>query len=229
MSSSVGGNERKAMLQTDIMARARDRAAVAGVRSVVVATNTGSSVLAAREAFGQGYEFFAVGNPAASHGRGLCLHDGISESGKAELEEAGIHVILHDQTLFQGQPKCEAATDQHRTVDRAYARRFHRGDELPPGSADLIGITFNVLNEFFGDGPRVCLEITLAAADSGQLPVDADCISIATPSSYCDLPDAAMVLRPVKSHDMFTTQFRVKDLLLCPTSDDVWFSNGELP
>ena len=88
---------------------------------------------------------------------------------------------------------------------------------------------FNVLNEFFGDGPRVCLEITLAAADSGQLPLDADCISIATPSSYCDLPDAAMVLRPVKSQDMFTSQLRVKDSLLCPTPNDVWFSNRELP
>ncbi|MDP6439691.1 MAG: hypothetical protein QGH74_08665 [Candidatus Brocadiia bacterium] len=217
------------MLRTDIMDRARDRAAVLGVRNVVVATNTGSSVLAAKKAFGQAYEFFAVGNPAASHDRGLCLHDGISESKRAELEKAGIRVILHDQTLFQGQPKCEAAMDQHGAVERAYARRFHRGDELPPGSADLVGIMFNVLNEFFGDGPRVCLEITLAAADSGQLPLDADCIAIATPASYCDLPDAAMVLRPVKSQDMFSTQFRVKDLLLCPTPNDVWFSNRELP
>ena len=217
------------MIKTDIMHRARDRAAALGVRNVVVATNTGSSVLAAREAFGPEYDFFAVGNPATSHERGLCLHDGISESKRAELETAGIRVILHDQTLFQGEPKCDAATGQHRTVARAYARRFHRSDELPPGSVDLVGIMFNVLNEFFGDGPRVCLEIALAAADSGQLPLDADCISIATPSSYCDLPDAAVILRPVKSEDMFSMQFRVKDLLLCPTPDDVWFSDKELP
>jgi len=65
----------------------------------------------------------------------------------------------------------------------------------------VVGIMFNVLNEFFGDGPRVCLKITLAAADSGQLPLDADCISIATQSSYCDLPDAAVVLRPVESKE----------------------------
>lgn len=217
------------MIKTDIMDRARDRAESLGVRSVVVATNTGYSVLAAREAFGEGYDFFAVGNPATSLDRGLSLHDGISESLKAELTKAGIRVILHDQTFFQGRPKCEAAVEQHRAVDRAYSRRFHRRDELPPGSADLDDIMFNVLNEFFGDGPRVCIEIALAAADSGQLPLDADCISIATPSSYCDLPDAAVVLRPVKAQDMFTMQFRVKDLLLCPTPDDVWFSNKMLP
>ena len=229
LAQQVGAQKRKPVVKTHIMERARDRAAASGVRSVIVATNTGASVLAAQEAFGHGYDFFAVGNPATSHERGLCLHDGISESKRTELEAAGIRVVLHDQTLFQGQPKCEAATDQHKAVRRAYARRFHRSDELPPGSADLVDILFSTLNEFFGDGPRVCLEIALAAADSGQLPLGADCISIATPSSYCDLPDAAVVLHPVKSQELFSMQFRIKDLLLCPTPNDVWFSNGELP
>jgi hypothetical protein len=87
----------------------------------------------------------------------------------------------------------------------------------------------NVLNEFFGDGPRVCLEIALAAADSGRLPLDADCIAIATPSSYCDLPDAAVILRPTRAEDMFSQQLRVKDLLLCATANDVWLTNGPLP
>ena len=112
------------MFKTDVMNRARDRAVALGVRNVVVATNTGSSVLAAKDAFGPGHEFFAVGNPASSHERGLCLHDGIDQNRKSELERAGIRVVLHDQTLFQGRPKCDAATDQHRIVRRAYARRF---------------------------------------------------------------------------------------------------------
>jgi len=217
------------MIKTDIMERARERAAALGVKNVVVATITGTSVLAAQKGFGPGYRFFAVGNPATSHERGLCLHDGINEDRKAELEAAGIQVILHDQTLFQGEPKCDAAIDQHRTVARAYARRFHHSNDLPTGASNLIRIMSNALNEFFGDGPRVCLEIALAAADSGRLPLDEDCISIATPSSYCDLPDAAVVLRPVRSQDLFTMQFRVKDLLLSPTPNDVWFSNKPLP
>ncbi len=217
------------MSRTDIMVRARARAEAFGVGNVVVATNTGVSVLAAREAFGSGYRFFAVGNPASSRERGLCLHDGISDATRSRLEQAGVRVVLHDQTLFQGEPNCDAATAQHEAVARAYARRFHGADELPPGSSDLVAMTFNVLNELFGDGPRVCVEIALVAADSGELPLDADCICIATPSSYCDLPDAAVVLRPTKSADMFSMQFRVKDLLLCPTPNDVWFTNGPLP
>ncbi len=211
------------------MDRAKERAIAFGVRNVVVATNTGCSVLMAKEAFGADYRFFAVGNPAASHEGGICLHDGISETRRSELEAAGVRVILHEQTLFQGAPKCAAAADQHRAVERAYARRFHCSDRLPPGSRNLHDIMYNVLNEFFGDGPRVCIEITLAAADSGELPLGEDCISIATPSSYCDFPDAAVIIRPVKSQDMFSMQFRVKDLLLCPTAGDVWFCNKQLP
>ncbi len=83
--------------------------------------------------------------------------------------------------------------------------------------------------QLFSDGPRVCLEIALMAADSGALPLDADCISIACPSSYCDLPDAALILRPARSEDMFKGQLRLKDLILRPTADDVWFSDGPLP
>ncbi|KPJ62212.1 MAG: hypothetical protein AMS15_04675 [Planctomycetes bacterium DG_23] len=217
------------MFKTDIMVRARERALSLGVTNVVVATNTGASVLAALKAFGPTYAFFAVGNPASSHECGLCLHKGISEKTKTELESQGIRVVLRGQTLFQGEPKCDAAVAQHRLVARGYARRFHHKNHLPAGSENLVSIMFNVLNELLGDGPRVCLEIALAAADSGLLPLDVDCMAIATPSSYCDLPDAALTLRPVKSGEIFSMQFRVKDILLCPTANDVWFSNGPLP
>jgi hypothetical protein len=42
-------------------------------------------------------------------------------------------------------------------------------------------------------------------------------------------PHAAMVLRPAKTRDLFSMRLRVKDLLLVPTGDDVWFSDGPLP
>ena len=62
----------------------------------------------AQRAFGAESRFFAVGNPATSHERGLCVHDGISETKRTEREAAGIRVILDDQTLFQGEAKCDA-------------------------------------------------------------------------------------------------------------------------
>lgn len=217
------------MFRTNIMAAGRELAERSGVRSVIVATVTGASTRAAREVFGPEYRLFAVGNPARSHDAGLCLHSGITPATEADLAALGVEVVLVDQTLFQGPARCPAAREQHAAVERAYARRFYRQDALPAGSADLVALLSNALGELFSDGPRVCLEVALAAADSGRLPLDADCLAIATPSSYCGLPDAAMILRPARSAELFTMRLRVKELVLKPAPDDVWMSDGPLP
>jgi len=92
------------------------------VRTIVVATNSGSSVSAAQHAFGEGYRFFAVGNPANSREHGLCFHSGIDEQTHQKLDDAG-KVILVDQTLFHDAARCEQARKQHTLIRCAYARR----------------------------------------------------------------------------------------------------------
>ena len=203
---------------SDIMARAKERADAFRVRDVLVATNTGASLAAAMDAFGPDYRFFAVGNPASAHERGLVLHDGISNEVKATFEAKGVTVVLQNQSLFQRPGLSLMGASLDAVVQSA----------APTGRFRAMSIVYSAL-QLFGDGPRVCLEIAMMAADSGHLPLDEDCISIACPSSYCDLPDAAVVLRPAKSQDMFSEQHRIKDLILCPTPNDVWFSNGPLP
>ena len=214
-------------MKADIMTAARQRAEELAVRNIVVATNSGASVSAAQEAFGPGYQFFAVGNPASAHQRGLCLHTGISDETRQALEAKGITVILHDQSLFQADERTETGPALHEAAVRAYANRFHRGRLQPDGAYDVVATISHILGEFFGDGPKVCLEIALMAAESGQLPLDEDCMAIATPK--LGFAHAAMVLRPVRTHDLFSMQLRVKDLLLVRAQDDVWFSNGPLP
>ena len=210
-----------------VMQAARERAGKLGVRNVVVATNSGASVLAAQEAFGPGCQFFAVGNPASAHERGLCLHTGISEETRQALEAEGIEVVLQDQSMFQADERTETGPALRAAAVRAYANRFHGGRLPPEGAYDVVSFISHVLAEFFGDGPKVCIEIALMAADSGRLPLDQDCMAIATPK--LGFAHAAMVLRPVRTQDLFSMQLRVKDLLLMPTPDDVWFSNGPLP
>ena len=68
----------------------------------------------------------------------------------------------------------------------------------------------------------------LVAADSGVLPLDDDCISIARPWEASNCPHAAMVLRPAKTRDIFSNTLRVKDLVLVPGPKDHWFDNGPL-
>lgn len=93
----------------DIIVVAKKRAEALAVTNVVVATITGASVEHALQVFGEGYRFFAVGNPTSAHQKGLVVHKGVSEETCQRLESRGIAVILQDQSLFQaigigGQP-----------------------------------------------------------------------------------------------------------------------------
>ncbi len=206
--------------RTDIMTAAKQAAERFGVENVLVATNSGASLRAAQEAFGSVYRFFAVGNPASVHERGLVLHDGISDETREALERENVTVVLQDQSLFQKPALSFMGASLTDVVESSRPGR--------EGQCSAVSIMYNTL-QLLSDGPRVCLEIALMAADTGDLPLDADCIAIACPSSYCDLPDAAMVLRPAKSEDMFKGTLRIKEVLLRPTANDVWFSGGPLP
>ena len=207
------------MFKTEIMTLARERAEALGVRNVLVTTNSGASVEAAQDALGPEYRFYAVGNPASAHDRGLVGHDGISEETQQRLEAKGIQVVLQDQSMFQRDNLYFTGVPLSQVIAETGSN-----ERFGP-----LGMIFNVWQQMFGDGPRVCLEIAFMAADEGALPLDEDCMAIATPSSYCDLPDAALILRPTRSEDMFSGRLRIKDLILAPTGNDVWLSNGPLP
>lgn len=83
----------------DVMQIAKERADKFGVKNVVVATNTGTSVERAHGVFGPGYLIIAAGNPASAHERGLVHHCGISDEVRSRLEQQGIKVALQDQSL----------------------------------------------------------------------------------------------------------------------------------
>ena len=210
-------------MRTQLFAEARERALTLSVSNVLVATNSGKSVETAQDVMGPSFHYYAVGNPAASHAKGLVLHQGISQEVQARLEARGITVITREVSAFTEWP---GNAIYHR-ANRAYIERFGRtygADEVVPQK--ICKVLNHVLSEFFGDGPRVCMEIVLMAADSGRLPLSDDCMAIATPSGHAH---TAMVVTPVTSEHLFGTQFRVKDLLLVPGDDDIWFSNGPIP
>jgi len=210
-------------MKTQIFAKAQERAKQLNVRNVLVATNTGKSVEAAQDIMGPGFTFFAVGNPSSSRDKGLVLHCGITAEAKGKLEGRGITVITREVSAFAGLPR----NSTFKNANRAYIERFSRTfgpDETVP--SNVCKVMNHVLSEFFGDGPRVCMEIVLMAADSGQLPLAEDCMAITTPNGYSH---AALVVHPVKSEELFGTHFRVKDLLLASSDNDIWFNDGPIP
>ena len=203
----------------DVFVIAKERADRFGVKTVVVATNTGRSVERAREVFGPGYILIASGNPSSAHDRGLVHHQGISDATKTRLESRGIRVALQDQSFAQkyydhsGESRCRLA---------ALKERMRSGNPFP-----LEAVLCNVLN-WFCDSVRVCIENCCLAADAGVLLSDQDCMAIAVPSPRSNCPHAAVILRPARTEDVFRGGLRVKDIVLVPGDNDNWFSNRPL-
>lgn len=220
----------------DIIALAKVRADLFGVRNVVVPTNSGVTAKAVHNAFGPHYTIIAVGNPSTAAERGLVYHRGISEATRMELEEMGMKVVLQDQSLFQaaaigGQPYRIGSYDiSGHCLNPGWSCSLEDviGKASPTGPFNPVAIISNTL-ALFGDGPRVCIEVTLMAADLGALPLDADCIAIQRRiDGASNMPDAAMVLRPARTQDIFKGQLRIKDLVLVPGPKDHWFNDGPL-
>ena len=203
----------------DVMRTAKQRADNFGVKTVVVATNSGASAEQALAAFGPDHTIIAAGNPASAHERGLVHHTGISPETKAALEKMGIVVALQDQSFAQqyydhnGASRCGLVG-----LDGTM-----RSSEPFP----IQTVVCNVL-DWFCDSVRVCIEICCLAADVGVLSVDEDCIAIAMPQPRSNCPHAAVILRPTETADMFRGQLRIKDLTLVPGENDHWFSNERL-
>jgi hypothetical protein len=221
--------------------QAKERAERFGVRNVVVATLTGESVRLVKQAFGPGYTYFAVGNPPSAHERGLVYHDGTDEQTTRSLEAEGINVILMDQGPFQAISIGGQAYDVGEEVPPGTWRGAHKtiadwsflwnlGEVINRGlrgDVSPLWLMSQTISSLFGDGPSVCVEITLMAADSGLLPLGQDCLAIARPRPASHAPDAALVIHPRQTAQFFAG-LRVKDLLLCPRPDDHWFRDRPL-
>ncbi|KPK49668.1 MAG: hypothetical protein AMK72_03960 [Planctomycetes bacterium SM23_25] len=214
-------------MSPDIFTLAVPRAKRLGVWNILVATNTGESVRKAQQSFGPEFSFFAVGNHPSSREKGFALHSGIADATKQQLEAKGIKVIRQDASIFQASANRKIRVASFDNAAQAYVRRFAKtfqeGETVPNNICKVMG---HILAEFFGDGPKVCMEIALMAVDSGQLPLNEDCMAMATPGGYSH---AALVLHPVKTSELFSTHFRVKDLLLVPGENDIWFNDGPIP
>jgi hypothetical protein len=221
--------------------QAKQRAERFGVMNVVVATITGESVRRVRETFGADYRLFAVGNPPSAHARGLVYHDGTDEVTRQALEREGVTVILSDQGPFQainigGQPygvggevPGEIWRGAHKSIeDWSFLERL--SDVIGKGlrrEINPLWVISQTINSLLGDGPGVCLEVTLMAADSGLLPLDEDCLAISRPRPASHAPDAALVLHP-QTTPCLLVGLRIKDMLLVPRKDDHWFCDEPL-
>ena len=149
-----------------------------GIKDIVVASTTGETGAKASKTF-KGYNVVVV-----TH----CF--GFRNPGESELKEEFKKEIMHNGAkIFTG-------THALSSVERAIRKDF--GTIAP---LELIANTLRLM----GEGAKVCVEITLMAADAGLIPVDRDIVAIAGTSSGAD---TALRIKPANTGRFFDLKIR---------------------
>ena len=149
-----------------------------GVNHIVVASTTGETGAKASKVF-KGFTVVVV-----TH------HAGFTESGAQELiEENRLRILENGAHIL-------TATHALSSVERAIRKEFGTIQPL-----ELIAHTLRRL----GEGTKVCVEITLMAADAGLIPMDRDIIVVAGSSRGAD---TALLVKPANSSRFFDLKIR---------------------
>jgi len=149
-----------------------------GIKDIVVASTTGETGAKASRLF-RGFNVVVV-----SH------HVGFQEPGVWEMEEDNRKKILENGA------KILTATHALSGVERAIRKNF--GTIMP---LELIAHTLRL----FGEGTKVCVEMTIMAADAGLIPVDRDVIAIGGTGRGAD---TALVIKPATASSFFDLEIR---------------------
>lgn len=149
-----------------------------GIKDIVVASTTGETGAKAARIF-KGCNVVVV-----TH------HFGFREPGKAELqEEFKKEIMANGAKIFIG-------THALSSVERAIRKDF--------GTLAPLELIANVLR-LMGEGTKVCVEITLMAADAGLIPVNRDVVAIAGTSRGAD---TALRIKPANAARFFELKIR---------------------
>jgi len=162
----------------------KDYAENQGVNHIVVASTTGETGVKASEIF-KGFNVVVV-----TH------HTGFTEPGVQELIEENRLKILENGAHIL------TATHALSSVERAIRKEF--------GTLQPLELIAHTLRRF-GEGTKVCVEITLMAADAGLIPEDRDVIAIAGTSRGAD---TALVIRPASTSRFF--DLRISEVIAKP-------------
>ena len=172
---------------------ALDGAKERGIEYVVVASTTGKTALKAMKTFkGSGLNLVVVTHQMGWRAPGLQL---LPEETRRRLEEGGLKLVACSDVFSGG-------------VGKGIARQKPEMKELlqsrlpyiVPPVASIIDSTLHL----FCNGMKVCVEISMMAADTGMIPVDKPIVAIAGTHVGSD---TAIVLTP-------STSNRIKDLMI---------------
>jgi len=149
-----------------------------GIRDIVIASSSGKTGAQAAKIL-KGYNVVVVGHSF-----------GFQEPGKSELqEEYKKEILAQGAKIFVG---VHALSSAERAVRKAF------------GTIQTLELMANVLRRM-GEGTKVCVEITLMAADAGLIPADRDIVAVAGTGKGAD---TALRIWPVNAARFFDLKIR---------------------
>lgn len=167
----------------DTIRLAVKRAKELGIRYAVVASVSGETGVKAAKAFkGTGVKVVVVGH-----------HVGFSKPGVRELQEPYIKELQELGAVIVEQTHALSG------VERSISRRL--------GGASRVEAIAEALRTLVSVGTKVCVEISIMAADGGQVPVDGETEIIAMGGTYPGV-DTACVILPAHANNFFDMQIR---------------------
>jgi hypothetical protein len=154
------------------------------ITNIIVASSTGETGAKAAKAF--------KGNNTV-----VVTHcHGFQEPGKFELrEEFKKEILANGAKVFTG-------THALSSAERAIRKTF---DTMEP--LELIANTLRLM----GEGTKVCVEITLMAADAGLIPADRDVVAVAGTGKGAD---TALRIKPANATRFF--DLRIEEVIAKP-------------
>ncbi len=162
----------------DLLTTVKEYAKKEGIRDIVVASTTGNTGSRTAETF-KGCNVVVVAHAY-----------GFKEPGKNEMEQQ------YEKKILANKAKIFAGTHALSSAERAVRKDF--------GTIQPLELIANVLRRM-GEGTKVCVEITLMAADAGLIPVDRDIIAIAGTGRGAD---TALRIHPANSAKFFDLKIR---------------------
>jgi hypothetical protein len=157
-----------------------------GIKNIVVASVSGKTALKLREAM------VDVDIVSVTH------HAGFKEIGKLEItEEYKNKLKENDITFYTGSHALSG-------VGRGISNKF--GGVTP---VEIMAATLRL----FGQGIKVCVEVTIMAADAGLISMDGEIIAIGGTAKGVD---AAVVLEPAHMNNVF--DLKIREIIAMPRS-----------
>jgi hypothetical protein len=167
----------------DTIRLALARANELGIKYVLVASSSGETGLKVAEASGgMGIKVIAVSHHVGFSGPG---RRDIDEQYLKQLKELGVPVIEASHALSG--------------VERSITKRL--------GGASRVESIAEALRTLISVGTKVCVEISIMAADAGLVPVDGQTEIIAIGGTWSGA-DTACVIKPAHANSFFDMQVR---------------------